>query len=52
MVQSLTAGTPPSPFKPRLCSRLNPAFLTPGKVHGNGKCLGSVSVVYLKLFQE
>lgn len=38
-MQSLPAGTPPSLFKPRLCSWLNPAFLIPKKVHRDGKCL-------------
>lgn len=36
---SLPAGPPPSPFKPRLCSWLNPAFLIPRKVHRDGECL-------------
>lgn len=36
---SLPAGTSPSPFKPRLCSCLNPAFLISRKVHREDKCL-------------
>lgn len=36
---SLPAGPPPSPFKPRLCSWLNPAFLIPRKVYRDGECL-------------
>lgn len=49
MVQSLPAGTRPSPFKLRLCSWLNPAFLIPRKVRSNGKCLGYPSALCLKL---